>query len=85
METQGPFRNEPTAEEKIQPTGNDPTPEERKGDSRFLPVVIAAAVALIVILVLAIFVIKGKGSKIVPSQPSNHPTSSLILHSLLVC
>ena len=81
MATQGPYQNEPTAEEKIQPTRNDPTPEERKGDSRFLPVVIAAGIALIVILVIAVFFIKDKGSKIVPSQPNNHPTSSLVLRS----
>jgi len=80
MATPGPYQNEPTAEEKIQPTGNDPTPEERKGDSRFLPVVIAAGIALIVILVIAIFFIKGKGSKVVPNQP-NHPTASLVLRS----
>jgi len=35
-----------TAEEKIEPTRNDPTPEERKGDSRFLPVVIVAGIEL---------------------------------------
>jgi hypothetical protein len=64
-------------EEKIQPTRNDPTPEERKGDSRFLPVVILAAIALIIILIGALVLIRGKGHEIVPQPQDNHPTSSL--------
>ena len=67
-------------EEKIQPTRNDPTPEERKGDSRFLPVVIVAAIALIVILIASIVLIRGKGHKIVPQSPQdNRPNSSLVI------
>ena len=66
-------------EEKIQPTRNDPTPEERKGDSRFLPVVILAAIALIIILIGAIVLIRGKGHKIVPQSQDNRPASSLVM------
>jgi len=66
-------------EEKIQPTRNDPTPEERKGDSRFLPVVILAAIALIIILIGAVVLIRGKGHKIVPQTQDNHPSSSLVM------
>ena len=66
-------------EAKIEPTRNDPTPEERKGDSRFLPVVILAGIALIVLLIAAVLLIKGRGTKIVPHDPDNHPTSSLIV------
>jgi hypothetical protein len=73
--------NKPGAseEEKIQPTRNDPTPEERKGDSRFLPVVILAAIALIIILIGAIVLIRGKGHKIVPQSQDNRPSSSLVM------
>jgi hypothetical protein len=66
-------------EEKIQPTRNDPTPEERKGDSRFLPVVILAAIALIIILIGAIVLIRVKGHKIVPQSQDNRPSSSLVM------
>jgi hypothetical protein len=75
-----PLRKYPPAsseEEKIEPTRNDPTPEDRTGDSRFLPVVILAAIALIVILIAAVVLVKGKGHKMVPQQQDNHPTSSL--------
>lgn len=66
-----------TEEEKIEPTRNDPTPEERKGDSRFLPVVIIAGIVLIVILIAAVVLIWGKGHKILPTDQDNRPTSSL--------
>jgi hypothetical protein len=52
--------------------------EERKGDSSFLPVVLAAGVALIVILALAVFFIKGTGKKILPKTPDPHPTSQIV-------
>jgi len=68
-----------TAEEKIEPTRNDPTPEERKGDSRFLPVVIVAGIALIVLLIAAVLLIRGKGTKIVPHEPDSHPTSRVTI------
>ncbi|RZU42751.1 hypothetical protein [Edaphobacter modestus] len=74
-----PLRKSPstsTEEEKIEPTRNDPTPEERKGDSRFLPVVIIAAIVLIVILIAAVVLIRGKGHKMIP-QDQDRPTSSL--------
>jgi hypothetical protein len=61
----------------IEPTRNDPTPEERVGDSKFLPVVIAAGVALILILIAAVVLIGGKGDKIVP-QDKSHPTSQVV-------
>jgi hypothetical protein len=72
-------RSAASEEEKIEPTRNDPTPEERKGDSRFLPVVIIAAIALIIILIGAIVLIRGKGHKIVPRSQDNHPSSSLVM------
>jgi|UPI00047C7879 hypothetical protein len=65
-------------EGKIEPGGNDPTPEERRGDSRFLPVVILAGIALILLLIAGVVLVKGKGRKMVPQAPDNHPTSSLI-------
>lgn len=77
-----PLRKHPqssSAEEKIEPTRNDPTPEARTGDSRFLPVVILAAIALIVILIGAIVLVRGKGHKMIPQQQDNHPTSSLTI------
>jgi hypothetical protein len=52
-----PLRKYPPSEreeDKIEPTRNDPTPEARTGDSRFLPVVILAAIALIVLLIAGI-------------------------------
>jgi len=74
-------RSAASEEEKIQPTRNDPTPEERKGDSRFLPVVILAAIALIIILIGAVVLIRGKGHKMVPQSQDNHPSSSLVIQS----
>ena len=73
------LRSGASEEEKIEPTRNDPTPEERKGDSRFLPVVILAAIALIIILIGAIVLIRGKGHTIVPQSQDNHPSSSLVM------
>jgi hypothetical protein len=64
-------------EGRISPTGNDPTPEARKGDSRFFPVVVIATIALILILIAAVLVVHRRGHKIVPVQENNHPTSSL--------
>ena len=66
-------------EAKIEPSRNDPTPAARKGDSRFLPVVVIAGIALIVLLLAGVLLIKGKGRKIVPAEPDNHPTSSVVL------
>jgi len=61
----------------IDPSRNDPTPHRRKGDSRFLPVVIVAAIALVIILIASLVLIGGKGKKMVPSEHDNHPESSL--------
>jgi hypothetical protein len=69
----------PFEEEQIQPARNDPTPEERKGDSRFLPVAILAAIALIVILIGALVLIRGKGQKIVPQSQHNRRASSSVM------
>lgn len=65
---------------KIEPTNNDPTPALRKGDSRFLPVVVAAGIALILILIAGILLVRSKGQKIVPPVKSDHPTSNLSIH-----
>jgi len=62
--------------EPIEPTRNDPTPEERVGDSRFLPVVVAAGVALLIILIAAVVLIGGKGDKLAPEK--TRPTSQAI-------
>jgi hypothetical protein len=81
-----PLRRRPnsrTEEGKIEPTLSDPTPGARKGDARFLPVVILASIALIILLIAAVVLIKGKGHNMVPQQQDNHPTSSLV-HSLPV-
>jgi hypothetical protein len=64
----------------IDPTRNDPSPEERVGDSRFLPVVIAAGVALVVLLIAAIVIIGGKGKKLVPQDKTPHPTSHVVMY-----
>jgi flagellar basal body-associated protein FliL len=65
-------------DERIEPTRNDPTPAARTGDSRFLPVVVIAVIALIVILTAAILLIKGRGHKIVPHNQTEQPISRLV-------
>jgi cell division protein FtsN len=55
-----------------------PDPEERKGDSSFLPVVVAAGVALIVILIAAILFIKSRQGKAIPTTHNAHPTSQIV-------
>jgi hypothetical protein len=64
----------------IDPTKNDPSPEERVGDSRFLPVIIAAAVALIIILIAAMVIVGGKGKKLIPQDKDSHPTSQVVIY-----
>jgi cell division protein FtsN len=66
-----------------QPSRNDPTPEERKGDSSFLPVVVAAGIALIVILVAALIFIKARQAKAIPTPHDAHPTSQMHLPARL--
>jgi hypothetical protein len=61
-----------------QPSRSDPTPEERKGDSRFLPVVIAAGIALIVILVAALIFLKVRQTNVIPKATDAHPTSQIV-------
>lgn len=76
-----PLRRQPestTEERKIEPTLNDPTPHSRQGDSRFLPVVILAGIALIILLIAGVLLIKGKGRKMVPHEQNDHPTSRLV-------
>ncbi|HEY8997808.1 MAG TPA: hypothetical protein VIM60_07910 [Edaphobacter sp.] len=63
--------------EPIEPTRNDPTPKERVGDSRFLPVIIAAGVALLIILIAAVVLIGHKGNKLAP-QDDTRSTSQLV-------
>ena len=58
-------------------SNNDPTPEARESDSSFLPVVIAFAVAIIVILVAAIIFIRARQTKALPNPHESHPTSQL--------
>jgi hypothetical protein len=61
----------------IEPTRNDPTPERRVGDARFLPVVIAAGVAIVVILIAAVLILHGKNKEVVPAK-GPHPATSQI-------
>jgi heme/copper-type cytochrome/quinol oxidase subunit 2 len=60
------------------PSNNDPSPEERKGDSSFLPVVVMFVIVIIVILIGAIVFIKARQSKAVPNPKEPHPTSQTI-------
>jgi hypothetical protein len=60
------------------PSLSDPTPEERKGDSSFLPVVIAAGIVLIVILVAALIFLKVRQTKAIPKANDPHPTSQIV-------
>lgn len=69
----------------IEPTRNDPTPERRVGDARFLPVVIAAGVALVVILIAALLIIRGKNKEVVPDKGPHPATSQIVLPYDRVC
>jgi len=64
------------------PSNNDPTPEKRKGDSSFLPVVAMFAIAIIVILIGAIVFIKVRQNKAVPNPKEAHPTSQTMPSTL---
>jgi flagellar basal body-associated protein FliL len=57
------------------PSNSDPSPEERKGDSSFLPVVVMFVIVIIVILIGAIVFIKARQNKAVPNPQEPHPTS----------
>jgi hypothetical protein len=61
-----------------QPSNSDPHPEERTGDASFLPVVIAFAVAIFVIMVAAIIFIKTRQTKAIPNPKEPHPTSQIM-------
>jgi cell division protein FtsN len=61
-----------------QPSRNDPTPQERKGDSRFLPVVVAAAIAVIVILLAALIFLKVRKTGAIPKANDAGPTSQIV-------
>ncbi|WP_157466493.1 hypothetical protein [Edaphobacter aggregans] len=52
-------------------------PEQRPNYSRFLPVVVAAAIALVLIILATVLVIGHRGQEIVPEDQSNYPTPSL--------
>jgi hypothetical protein len=64
------------------PSLSDPTPEGRKGDSSFLPVVIAAGIVLIVILVAALIFLKVRQTKVIPKANDPHPTSQIMQPSM---
>jgi hypothetical protein len=57
------------------PTEPSPPSEPRNGDSAFLPVVIAAGIALLAILAIAVLILHNKGTKLTPKAPNPHPTS----------
>jgi hypothetical protein len=61
-----------------QASRNDPTPEERKGDSSFLPVVIAAGIAIVIILVAALIFLKVRQTKAIPKANDPHTTSQIM-------
>jgi cell division protein FtsN len=54
---------------------NDPAPQKRRGDDAFLPVVIAFAVAIFVLLIAGIIFIKVRQQKAIPTPKQPHPTS----------
>jgi len=60
------------------PSNNDPTPERRKGDSSFLPVVIISGIVIVLTLIVAVLVIKGRQHNIVPAKPNTAPTSQVL-------
>ncbi|NYF90324.1 hypothetical protein RBB79_12090 [Tunturiibacter empetritectus] len=63
---------------KPTPSNSDPTPEKRESDSSFLPVVVAFAVAILVIMVAAIIFIKTRQTKAIPNPKEPHPTSQIM-------
>ena len=63
----------------IEPTRNDPTPERRVGDARFLPVVIAAGVVIVVILIAAVLILHGKNKEVVPDKGPHPATSQIVM------
>jgi hypothetical protein len=61
-----------------QASRNDPTPEERIGDSSIKPVVIGFIVTIVVILVAAIIFVKSRQSKAIPVPHDAHQTSQIM-------
>jgi hypothetical protein len=61
-----------------QASRNDPTPEERVGDSSIKPVVIGFVVTIVVILIAAIIFVKSRQSKAIPVPHDAHPTSQIV-------
>jgi hypothetical protein len=60
-----------------QPSRSDPTPEERKGDASFLPVVVAFVVTIAIIMIAAIVFLKIRQTKAIPTPHEAHPTSQI--------
>jgi hypothetical protein len=58
-------------------SNNDPSPEKRKGDSSFLPVVVAFVVTILVLLAAAVIYVKVRQTKTIPHEPDPHPTSQV--------
>lgn len=56
------------------PSRNDPTPHRRRGDSSFLPVVIMAAIFLLIAFIAALILMRTRQNKIVPAP--HQPTST---------
>jgi hypothetical protein len=61
-----------------QASRNDPTPEERVGDSSIKPVVIGFIVTVLIVLVAAIVFVKSRQSKAIPVPHDAHPTSQIV-------
>ena len=53
--------------------------ENHTEDSEFLPVVIAASVALIVILIVAVAVVGGTGKDLIPQNRTLHTISQIVM------
>jgi hypothetical protein len=58
-------------------SNNDPTPEKRKSDSAFLPVVIAFVVTVLALLAAAVIYVKVRQTKTISHEPDPHPTSQI--------
>jgi hypothetical protein len=63
------------------PSPSDPTPQRRIGDAPMKPVIIAAIVTILIILVGAIILIKTRQTKVVPKATAPHRTTQMTPYS----
>ncbi|MBS1798232.1 MAG: hypothetical protein JSS95_00250 [Acidobacteria bacterium] len=64
----------------VNATGNESSREDLLGDSEFFPVVVAASIALVVILIVAIAVVGGTGKDLIPQNKTSHPLSQVVMY-----